>query len=128
MWSNLYAYYNIRSDKSYLEFHSTKEIIRVLKNTDVLRETDPMIFGNTSSFPWVTIGIAQTANSNFSIDDDANYEAANLLSVVTSKEHDQSLYKGLLVKIAEELGWEVVLEEDDDGNEDVVIYNPKGNL
>jgi hypothetical protein len=51
-------------------------------------------------------------------------EQRPILTVATSRQHDQQIYKDLLIGIARQLKWEVILEEDDHENEDVVIFRP----
>lgn len=119
-WSNLYAYYNIRSDRNYSSFRSSKEIIHIFESTGMLHQKFPMIFSNASSFPWIEIFIAQTTNGNFGVSKNSNYEFVNLISVVASKQNDQDRYIALLTTIAEKLNWEVI--EDEHGSENVVIY------
>ena len=122
MWSNLYAYYVIRGDKNYEAFRPTEEIAQILKNTGVLERIQLMKFKNLDFFPRLSISIALTADGSFHWDETPNYEAVNLISVVTAKRFDQNIYKNVLLKIAKELNWEVILEHDDDGNEDVLIH------
>jgi len=128
MWSNLYVYYNLRSDERYQQFQPVEEIVQILKGTGVLEAQSSMIFGNVSNFPWLNIGIAQTTDGNYSIAQDANYDSGNLLTVVTSRQHDQQIYKDLLIGIARKLQWEVILEEDDHENEDVIIFSPNESV
>ena len=103
MWSPLYAYYNIRSDKSYSKSHFTRDIIQILEDTGVLQRKYLMTFINTSSFPWIEVCIAQTVDGNFSMREDSNYEVANLIPVVTSKGSKQKIYVDILTKIATKL-------------------------
>jgi hypothetical protein len=126
MWSPLYAYYNIRSDKSYSKSLFTRDIIQILEDTKVFQRKYSMTFTNTSSFPWIEVCIAQTVDGNFSVREDSNYEVANLIPVVASKESDQKIYVDILTKIATKLNWELILEEDDDQNEDIIIHKPIG--
>jgi hypothetical protein len=114
MWSPLYTYYHIRSDNTYSKSHFTRDIIQTLEDTGVLCKKYFMIYTNASSFPWIEVSIAQTIDGNFSVSEASNYESANLISIVTSKQNDQKVYVDILKKIAAQLNWELVLDEDDD--------------
>jgi hypothetical protein len=70
MWSNLYAYYNIKSDRNYSRFRLTNDIIQILEATGVLHKTSSLKFANKGSFPWIEIGIVQTVNGSFAVLDD----------------------------------------------------------
>lgn len=84
----------------------------------------PNSFKNKSFFPWLGIGITTTVDGH-SRRSSYDLDLANLLTVVTSKEHGQSLYLELLIRIAKALSWQLILEEDEDNNENVVIFDPR---
>ena len=59
-------------------------------------------------------------------DKDINAQKTNLIDIVCSKDNDEALerFKQILVKIAEFLKWKLIDEEDEDGNENVIIWAP----
>jgi len=126
MWSTFYLYYNIRSDNGHSKHLSTKTIIKVLENTGVLKNTGPQKFVNKETFPWIEICCVNAINGNYSFNNNDSTELCNLISVVASKRNPAELnkYVRLLTQVAEYLNWELSLEEDDDGNEDVILYRP----
>lgn len=99
----------------------------MLEKTGVFIKERPTTFSNVDLFPWIDISIVRTENGNFCAVDEEEPELANLIAVVTSKRTDQQIYLVVLTKIAEELNWELILEEDEDGNEEVVIWSPSEN-
>ena len=120
MWSNQYLYYNIYSDDSFSEEKETTEIIKILLHTNCLKQVDHQTFSNTETFPWINIAFFKTTNGNYA-SSDRTFEKANLITIVCSKNDNKEIYANLLLQIANELHWNLVLEEDDLGNENIVI-------
>jgi hypothetical protein len=125
MWDPLTWYYDIRSDAEYSRELPTDVIIKVLKNTGVLKRTAPQSFTNKDDFPWLDITAIKSNNGNYGHKEDFNSQYCNLIAVVASKSNpdDEAKYVELLTKVANELNWELILEQDDDGNEDIIL-NP----
>jgi len=123
MWSNQYWYYNIRSDANYSHSLPTNEIIAVLENIQVLRKEGFQMFRNQEDFPWLYVACVFSDNGNFSCDPSYQTEQINLIDIVASRRvpENERRYLELLKSIANRLGWELVLEEDDNGNEDVKL-------
>ena len=123
MWSNLYWYFNIRSDKSPGNSLPSSDIVNVLKKQQELKQTGPQSFTNDKDFPWIDISCVYSKNGNYSHNLSDLTETSDLIVVVTSKGNDSDDDKviHLLTEIANKLDWELILEEDNDGNEDVVI-------
>ncbi|RAJ75102.1 hypothetical protein CLV59_110148 [Chitinophaga dinghuensis] len=124
MWSNLYGYYEIRNDAEYTKSHPTENIVRMLLETGVLLQKSPLIFENRSPFPWLNISVVYARDGGFAVGPKSTSESSTLLSVVTSKRYHQDVYLPVLTDIAKQLGWQLILEEDDEDNEQVVLYAP----
>ncbi len=120
MWSNQYLYYNIYSDNSFSEEKETKEITNILLQTNCLKQVDHQTFSNTETFPWISIVFFKTTNGNYA-SSNKTFEKANLITIVCSKNANKEIYTNLLLQIADKLHWNLVLEEDDLGNEDIII-------
>lgn len=123
MWSNLYWYYKIRGDKTYNQRMLTSDVLNVLDNTGELQRIDNQEFSNIENFPWISVVAVDSNNGNYAVDAGYNSEWVNLVAVVGSKSDPQNefLYVNMLTRIAEKLNWELILEEDDDGNTDIVL-------
>ncbi|MBV8255279.1 MAG: hypothetical protein JO154_21950 [Chitinophaga sp.] len=124
MWSDRYGYYEIRNDADYTKSLPTAEIVQVLLNTGVFHQKAPLIFENKEPFPWLNISVVYTTDGGFSVGPNSTSEISTLLSIVTSKRFHQDMYLPVLIDIAKQLGWQFILEEDDEGNEGVVIFVP----
>lgn len=124
MWSPLYRYYEIRSDAQYLQEVLSVEIGKIFEGTGHLLRTGNQTFTNAEGFPWIEIVYVKSNKGNFGVDARYTSKFSNLIAVVTSRyrEEDEKRYLDVLLQIAKKLGWELVLEEDDEGNEDVVIW------
>lgn len=123
MWSPLYWYYEIRGDNTYRQRLLTSDVINILNTMGELRQVDNQRFSNTAGFPWITVSVINSSNGNYGREEDFNSEWVTLIAVVGSKSapQNEALYVKLLTEIAEKLNWELILEEDEDGNEDVVL-------
>ncbi len=124
MWSNLYGYYEIRNDAGYTKSLPTKNIVQVLLDAGVFHQKYPLIFENKDPFPWLNISVVYTTDGGFAVGEKSTSEISTLLSIVTSKRYHQDVYLPVLIEVAKQLEWQLILEEDDDDNENVVIYAP----
>lgn len=123
MWSHLYWYYEIRGDETYSQKLLTSDVVTALENTGKLRRTGHQRFSNLENFPWINLVAVNSKGGNYGRDEDFNSERVNLIAVVGSKSNPENerMYVALLTKIAENINWELILEEDDDHNENVVL-------
>lgn len=123
MWSHLYWYYEIRGDNTYSEKLLTSDVLNVLKNTGKLRLTGNQQFCNIEAFPWVSVIAVNSNNGNYARREDFNSEWVNLIAITGSKSNSENeiLYVSMLTGIAEKINWELILEEDDNGNENIVL-------
>lgn len=125
MYSPLYQYFEIRRDEKYSEAKPIKEIIEILQSTGVLTKFDDSSFRNQDNFPWIEISSVNASIGGYNSNIKSSNEK-NLLTVVTSKKeaNNKEMYINLLKIISKKLKWELVLEEDEVGNEQVIIYKP----
>jgi hypothetical protein len=123
MWSNQYWYYNIRSDEIYSDSLSSNKVVGLLENIDILKKKGPQVFINSESFPWIKITCVCSNNGSFAHDDSDKTDRINLITIVASKQHpeNEQKYIELLKAIADKLKWELVIEEDDDGDQDIKL-------
>lgn len=123
MWSHIYWYYEIRGDNTYSEKLLTNDVLAILKNTGQLRPTGNQQFCNIEAFPWISVIAVNSHNGNYGKSEDFNSEWVNLIAVTGSKSNpgNEVLYINMLTEIAEKINWELILEEDDNGNEDIVL-------
>ena len=124
MWSHLYWYYEIRGNNTYSEKLLTSDVLNVLENTGKLRSTGNQQFCNIDPFPWISVTAVNSDNGNYGSAADFNSEWVNLIVIVGSKSNpeNENLYVSMLTEIAEKINWELILEEDDDGNANIVLY------
>ncbi|MGZ3778253.1 MAG: hypothetical protein ACXVI9_12085 [Mucilaginibacter sp.] len=101
----------------------TIDIVKILENTGVLKHKGPQTFINEENFPWINIACVNSNKGNFAQNDSDSTEVCNLIAIVVSRQgaSNEIKYVELLKHIAAKLNWELILEEDDDGNENVVL-------
>lgn len=126
MYSAFYFYFEIRYDASYSRSVDAPALTRFLAGLDELVPKNGDTYAAREGAPWLSMAL-------LSADSRGNYASwgtcpafVNLISVVGSKEgaDARQFYLSLMVKIAAFLGWHVMDEEDEDGNEDVVLWRP----
>ncbi len=125
MWSHWYTYYNLRSDATYQQKLPLDAVQAILLATNCLKQNSPNGFSNVDMYPWICVGLHDSTDSDYGTPS-TSMLTVTLISVVASKSYEQDIYLKLLREIATNLGWELILDEDDEGNEDVVIQ--KGGL
>lgn len=128
MWSPYYYYFFIRSDEQYSRSTDTSELSSFIIRDLGLVQEDPVSFNASESLPWLRLTLvrADPKSGNYGRTcHDPWPEKVNLVSLVGSKRSgDRESYVALLTRIAELLQWELIEEEDDDENEDVVVWSP----
>lgn len=122
MYSHIYLYYELRSNKNYSEVLPVADIVRILESAEVLYKKSPVIFENIDSFPPISLSIVMTKNGNYAVNETTELVIANLLSVVCYRGNNEKIYINLLIALAKQLRWELV-EESLDG--DIPVYQPQ---
>lgn len=122
MWSDRYNYYNIQFDESFSQKLDKALVIDCLKETGQFKQTSHQSFTNTDRFPWVDVSLVETYDGNYSSSDN-EIQYVTLIAIVCSKgpDIDQQVYVDAFRHIANKLNWQVYLEEDDDGNENIKL-------
>jgi len=123
MWSPYYKYYQIRKDENRSEKLDTKYVKSIIENIGHFQNSGILIYESKKEIPWMTITLIQSNDGNYAIHKTTNFEKINLIEVITSRrpETNEKWYLGIIRKIARELNWVIILEEDDDENENILI-------
>jgi hypothetical protein len=124
MWSTYEHYFQIRKNKNYSEAIDTKRVKSILESIDGIVSNGKLFYKNKKGFPAISITIVKSQNGNFAVQDKNTYfEEINLIDIQSTKEEaKQDWILNLMKTIAKQLNWEVILEEDDDGNEEIVFW------
>lgn len=120
MWSNLYFYL-------YLSPHTGADGPAPRESTEVAIADALRLWrgrGEPELACWIDIEAVLT-DSNGNYGSDALSDLVNQVVVVGSKAAPLVLLLPLLEDLAARLGWPLYLEEDDDGNEDIVLFDPR---
>lgn len=86
-----------------------------------------MIYKDAAGFPWIDLVLAKGQNGNFHCADETWHEEFNMIPIVCSKTESGKVPAtqiNFLIRIAEKLNWELINEENDAGQEDVLIWKP----
>jgi hypothetical protein len=100
----------------------------VLDTMPDLERIGLMNYRNATGFPWMDLVLARAQAGSFSCSNDTWHDGFNLISVVCSKSEIGSVSTtqiALLVKLAKMLNWELINEENDAGQENVIIWKPQ---
>lgn len=122
MWSDRYNYYSIKSDLQHKKKTKTRSVMDVLLQTGNFVKQDHQSLCNADHFPWTSITLVEAKEGSFS-SSKRQADFINLIDIVCSKEKniDQQLYLKTFLAIAEKLNWNLYLEADDEGNENIII-------
>ena len=126
MWSSDYFYFEIRFDQTYSRTINSSELLGFLVDEIYLVSdgTDSLV-GNYQQ-PWMNLTIVKASKDGCFSSQRECPEKVNLISIVGSKKYNNyGEYEKILIKIAQWLKWELIEEEDDEGNEGVIIWSTK---
>ncbi len=116
MYSNLYYYYQVRSDRAYSKVLPSDVVFEAVRRLPHLRVEGSLSFRETSGAPWFSLLLVRAdEHGNYAADSTANF--VNCVVAVGSKSEPASAYEPRLIALAKELSWQAVLEEDEEGNE-----------
>ena len=115
MYSPDYYYHYLRAAESHTQSILRTEAVRqIQKWTQRWTDAQP-------EAPWVSIE-PSFADDSGTFSSDPLQQYTNYIAVVGHRDKSLEIYLALLKSLGEALGWSVYLEEDEDGNEDVVLY------
>ena len=127
MWSTYYDYYEIRSSGSYGLTADTKQMQAVLDAMPELERVGLMNYKNAMGYSWIDLVLAKGQNGNLSCSNDTWHDEFNMIPIVCSKSAEGSVPASqitFLVKVAAMLNWELVNEENNAGQENIVLWKP----
>ena len=116
MYSHEYFYIRLLCDAHAEAVPRTQAVRKINKAMQTWSESfsDP---------PWLELEPVFADNSG-SYRSDSHAEFMNQIVVVASKREGLDKYLLLLKELSELFSWPVILEEDEEGNENVVLYRP----
>jgi hypothetical protein len=127
LYSTFYYYFEIRTDSYYRGLENTDEVKRKLSLFIELSEKSNIEYeSKTKQFLNLCL-LKADQNGNYS-SNEGSPKYINLISVVASKSSQGGEKRGiiaLLKKIAQQLKWQLIEEEDEEGNEGVILWSPE---
>ncbi|WMX17017.1 hypothetical protein [Aureispira sp. CCB-E] len=129
MWSPYHFLYKIRKDQLYSDSIETFDLKGILNTFDEIISIGELYYRNRKQYPCISILIVSSDNGNFTVKDHkTTFKEINLIEIQTSKDKDlKDWYLNFMTKIAQKLNWELILSEDDYGNEDILIWKSGEN-
>ncbi|GAA4030593.1 hypothetical protein GCM10022409_13550 [Hymenobacter glaciei] len=127
MWSNYYDYYEIRASASYGLTADTKQMQTKLDAMPELKRVGLMNYKNAAGYPWIDLLLAKGRAGGFASSNDTWHDEFDMIPIVCSKSENGSVPTSqiaFLVCVAKTLGWELINEEDDAGQEDIIVWKP----
>ncbi|WP_310393272.1 hypothetical protein [Hymenobacter sp.] len=97
----------------------------VLDAMPELKRVGLMNYKNATGYPWVDLVLAKVQSGNFSCSNDTWHDEFNTIPIACSKSAEGCVPASqiaFLVKLASTLKWELINEEDDAGQEDVMMW------
>lgn len=130
MWSDRYYYINIYHDKNLSIECNTHLLVEFLKSLPELQQTSPFKFTNTGRLPFAELLLLRAKDADsWSEARDTSSQKTNMIAIVCAKDTPERFQqlKATFIKIASFLNWQMVDEENDEGIEDFVLWQPEGN-
>ena len=130
MWSDKYYYLNIVPDLALNSGHSTKDLTAFLCKQKELVQLSDFRFQNSPDYPiFMDIQLLKANKYENWSEKDVSHETTNMIAVVCSKGDSggYELAKEVLIGIAAYLGWRLIDEETDDGEENHLLWKPSSN-
>lgn len=124
MYSHLYRYYMLRSDAAYSRLVAADVAVSACREAGMLAGSEALSFVGPADMRWCSLVLVRATPSG-SYRSDSSAREVNAASFVGLRDAPVQRYESLLRQIATTLGWQVVLEEDEDGNEDVVLFESR---
>lgn len=128
MWSYLFSYFQIRSSATYDVLADTRQIMTILSAMPELKQTGKMSYESVVAGLGINLSLVKCLpTGNWHLFEDTWHEQFNQVAIhCTEKEDDRVPPRAieLLLAIAEIMRWELVEEENQDGEEGVILYAP----
>jgi hypothetical protein len=121
MYSHHYRYYLLRSDAAYARPLAVDIAVSACLGAGMLAGSEPLSFVGPADMPWCSLSLVR-ATPNGSYASDVSAREVNAAPFVCLRASPVQRHESLLKRIAMTLKWQLVLEEDDDGNENVVLF------
>ena len=128
MWSNYHDYYEIRASASYILDAETKQIQTLLDAMPELERIGLMNYKNAPRYPWIDLALAKGHNGAFNFSSDTWHDTFNMIPIVCSKSSAGMVPAAqidFLIRVAKVLNWELINEENDAGQENIVLWKPQ---
>lgn len=127
MWSPFYDYYIIRPSEIDELTADTKRAQAMLDELPALVRVGLMNYKNATGHPWIDLVLAKGQDGNFNCSDNTWHDKFNMVAIVCQKLDNASSSQtqlAFLVEVAKMFNWCLVHEEDDTGQEDLIIWKP----
>jgi len=127
MWSDKYYYLNLYKNEELSFVYDTKELRDFINRIPELYSVNNYEFTNTESFPFTQLLLLNVESLNNWTKSETHPEKTNLITIVCGKgeQIDFNELKGVFIKIASYLKWNLVEEETDEGIENYIIWKPE---
>lgn len=127
MWSNIYEYYELRLSLSYSATANTSKVLAILTVQAELKQNGLLMFRNAPEYPWIDLCVIKSANGNFHCGPDTWMDECNMIAIVCAKSQKGRIpdtQRAFLLHLAQMLGWYLVQDENEAGDENVVLWCP----
>ncbi len=123
MYSHVYVYYLLRSDAVYSRPVATHRAVEACERAGMRVAAEPLAFVGAPGFPWCSVSLVR-ADASGNYHSDPNAREVNAAPFVGLRSVPSQPYEALLREIASTLGWQLLLEDDDEGRENVLLFEP----
>lgn len=127
MWSNIYDYYELRLSISYSLSTNTKKVVAQLTAQAELEQIGLLMFRNQIGYPWIDLCVVNTTTGNFHCSLDTWTDECNTIPIVCAKSEAGAIPEmqlAFLLRLAQVVGWYLIHEENEEGQEDIILWSP----
>ena len=116
MWSAFYDYYEIRSSEAYAVYAETAAVQAILSSHPELMKIGEMAYINAVGYPWLQLNLDEGNSYGFGRRGNEWHSSFNIIPIVCSKSEAglvPASQLDFLCRLAQQLRWELVQEEND---------------
>jgi hypothetical protein len=119
MYSAFYHYYQVRSGPVYSPSLPAAVVAGAVRRIAGIQETGPLEFGNAEDAPWLSLALVH-AGPDGSYASEPRATEINAVVAVGSRTRPAEACERVLLALARDLGWQLLLE----GDEDITLWQP----
>ncbi|UOR05676.1 hypothetical protein MUN82_00920 [Hymenobacter aerilatus] len=128
MWSDVIDYYEIRSAGPYVGTAKTEVIKAQFDKLPEIQRQGLIEYKGIGNYIGISFCLIKGNNGNYALDHDTWTEEFNMIPIICAKSENgktPQYHISFLIRLARILNWELINEENDAGEENVILWQPQ---